>query len=78
MICGLQVTGALLNIAVVSRKKKRSKNMYQSGASQLTKALVEANIEDYTMEFFLFNETCVPYHVIIVKLNFGTEFHTVF
>ena len=26
------------------------------------------------MEFFLFNETCVPYHVIIVKLNFGTEF----
>ena len=48
--------------------------MYQSGASQITKALVEANIEDYTMEFFLFNETCVPYHVIIVKLNFGTEF----
>ena len=62
MICGLQVTGALLNITVVSRKKKRSKNMYQSGASQITKALVEANIVvgptckkltvDYTMEFF--------------------------
>ena len=44
MIGGFQVTGALLNITVVSRGKK-VKNVYQSGASQIAKALGEQNIE---------------------------------
>ena len=62
----------------VSERSKSINESASRGKYRVVAPTCKKLTVDYTMEFFLFDEMCVPYHVIIVKLNFGTEFHTVF